>query len=156
MTTRLLVSSALDAECSGAHAGDDPRGLGGGLGGLRVSPRPPQAPRIVTVEEGGINPALLEALATRLKLFSSEWRIVICTLISPQPPSARAIAKRLGAEGGNVRRVTRALIQWRVLTRLPCGGLAVEADPEKWGPPDDAPAAKGTPSRRTGSDASRR
>lgn len=87
-------------------------------------------------ESSMIPGAFLEALATRLRLHRTEWRIVALILAAPGPVSARAIAKRLGIAYSPVKRSVRDLIAWRILERVPTG-IVFQPDPAKWGPPGD-------------------
>jgi DNA-binding MarR family transcriptional regulator len=51
----------------------------------------------------------LEALALRVKLHRTEWRVIAIVLSSPYPVSASSIAKRLGLDYGLVKRIVREL-----------------------------------------------
>ena len=76
----------------------------------------------------------LGALAIRVQLRRTEWRVIAIVLSSPCPVSASSIAKRLSLDYGLVKRVVRELVQWNILERTPAG-LAFQPDHERWGPP---------------------
>ncbi len=75
----------------------------------------------------------LEALAVRVKLHRSEWRVLAIVISSPEPTSAANIAKRLRLDYGLVKRVVRELVRWNLLERRP--GLTFQPDHTRWGPP---------------------
>ena len=75
----------------------------------------------------------LEALAVRVKLHRTEWRVVAIILSSPSPVSASIIAKRLRLDYGLAKRVVRELVRWNLLDRA--GGLTFQPDHTRWGPP---------------------
>jgi hypothetical protein len=80
-----------------------------------------------------VSAAWLEALAVRVKLHRTEWRVLAIIISSPHPVSARSVAKRLHVDYGLVKRVVRELIRWNLLDRA--GGLTFQPDHTRWGPP---------------------
>jgi len=74
----------------------------------------------------------LRALAVRVKLHRTEWRVLAIIISSPHPVSARSVAKRLHVDYGLVKRVVRELIRWNLLDRA--GGLTFQPDHTRWGP----------------------
>jgi len=82
----------------------------------------------------------LEALAVRVKLRRTEWRMIAIVLSSPDPVTASSLAKRFHLDYGLVKRVVRELIRWSILERTP-GGLRFQPDHTRWGPPRSREAA---------------
>ena len=80
-----------------------------------------------------VSAAWLEALAVRVKLHRTEWRVLAMVLSSPNPMSALSIAKRLHLDYGLVKRVVRELVRWNLLERT--AGLTFQPDHTRWGPP---------------------
>jgi len=80
-----------------------------------------------------VSAAWLEALAVRVKLRRTEWRVLAMILSSPKPMSALSIAKRLRLDYGLVKRVARELVLWSILERT--AGLTFQPDHTRWGPP---------------------
>ena len=76
----------------------------------------------------------LEALAVRVKLQRTEWRVLAIVLSSPSSVSAYAVAKRLRLDYGLVKRVVRELASWNIIERRP-RGLEFQPDHTRWGPP---------------------
>jgi excisionase family DNA binding protein len=76
----------------------------------------------------------LEALAIRVKLQRTEWRVLAIVLSSPARVSASTVAKRLHLDYGFVKRVVRELAQWNIVERT-SSGLAFQPDHTRWGPP---------------------
>ena len=76
----------------------------------------------------------LGALAVRVKLHRTEWRVLAIVISSPNPVSASGVARRLRLDYGLVKRVVRELISWNVLERTP-EGLRFQPDHTRWGPP---------------------
>ena len=76
----------------------------------------------------------LEALAVRVKLHRTEWRVIAIVLSSPYPVSASSVAKRLRLDYGLVKRVVRELVSWNILART-TAGLTVQPEHSHWGPP---------------------
>ncbi len=81
-----------------------------------------------------VSAAWLEALAVRVKLHRTEWRVLAMVLSSPNPMSALSIAKRLTLDYGLVKRSVRELVRWSILERTPAG-LRFQPDHTRWGPP---------------------
>ena len=77
---------------------------------------------------------LLEALAVRVKLQRTEWRVLAVVLSSPRPVSASSVATRLRLDYGFVKRVVRGLACWNIIERTALG-LRFQPDHTKWGPP---------------------
>ena len=75
----------------------------------------------------------LEALAVRVKLQRTEWRVLAIVLSSPSSVSAYAVAKRLRLDYGLVKRVVRELASWSIIERTPLG-LEFQPDHTRWGP----------------------
>ena len=88
----------------------------------------------VTSPRGVTVPGFLLAPLLRLRMSGTTWRIIITLLLSPQPMSARLIAKRTRRDYGLVKRVVRGLVAWKILERTP-DGLQVQRDTAHWGPP---------------------
>jgi DNA-binding MarR family transcriptional regulator len=82
----------------------------------------------------------LEALAVRVQLRRTEWRIIAIVLSSPAPVTASSLAKRFHLDYGLVKRVVRALIGWSILERT-SAGLRFQPDHTRWGPPRPREAA---------------
>jgi len=82
----------------------------------------------------------LEALAVRVKLRRTEWRMIAIVLSSPDPVTASSLAKRFHLDYGLVKRVVRELIRWNILERSP-SGLQFQPDHTRWGPPRPREAA---------------
>ncbi len=82
----------------------------------------------------------LEALAVRVKLRRTEWRMIAIVLSSPDPVTASSLAKRFHLDYGLVKRVVRELIRWSILERTPAG-LRFQPDHTRWGPPRPREAA---------------
>lgn len=76
----------------------------------------------------------LEALAVRVKLHRTEWRVIAIVLSSPCPVSASSVAKRLRLDYGLIKRVVRELARWGMLERTPAG-LRFQPDHTRWGSP---------------------
>jgi len=76
----------------------------------------------------------LEALAVRVKLRRTEWRMIAIVLSSPDPVTASSLAKRFHLDYGLVKRIVRELIGWNILERSP-SGLQFQPDHTRWGPP---------------------
>lgn len=76
----------------------------------------------------------LAALAVRVNLRKTEWRVLAIVLSSPSPVSALSIATRLRLDYGLVKRVVRELEAWRIIERTP-EGLRFQPDHTRWGPP---------------------
>ncbi len=81
----------------------------------------------------------LEALAVRIKLHRTEWRVLAIVISSPGPASAANIAKRLRLDYGLVKRAVRELVRWNLLERA--AGLTFQPDHTRWGPPRPREAA---------------
>src|SRR5712671_4857168 len=57
----------------------------------------------------------LGALAVRVKLHRTEWRVLAIVISSPNPVSASSVARRLRLDYGLVKRVVRELVLWNIL-----------------------------------------
>src|SRR5439155_25547664 len=97
----------------------------------------PPLPRKVTITVRG---EWLEALAVRVKLHRTEWRVIAIVLSAPRPVSASGVAKRLRLDYALVKRVVRELARWNILERTPTG-LRFQPDDTRWGPPRPRSAA---------------
>ena len=76
----------------------------------------------------------LEALALRVRLHRTEWRVLALVVSSPRPVSASSVAKRLRLDYGLVKRVVREVARWNMVERT-SAGLAFQPDHTRWGPP---------------------
>jgi hypothetical protein len=75
----------------------------------------------------------LGALAVRVRLNRTEWRVLAIVISSPNPVSASSVARRLRLDYGLVKRVVRELVLWNILERTP--RLTFQPDHTRWGPP---------------------
>ncbi len=82
----------------------------------------------------------LRALAVRVKLHRTEWRVLAIVISSPNAVSASSVARRLRLDYGLVKRLVRELIGWNILERSP-SGLQFQPDHTRWGPPRPREAA---------------
>jgi hypothetical protein len=87
---------------------------------------------------------VLHSLATKIRLSSSEWRVLALVLATSGPVKVFAMARDLRLPYSNTKRTTRALLRWHMLERSP-GGVRFQPDWTQWQP---APNGVPPPERR--------
>ena len=111
----------------------------GGAGCCAFGVDVPQRKRVDKESTAAVPGEWLEALAVRVKLHRTEWRVLAIVISSSGPASASNIAKRLRLDYGLVKRVVRELVLWNILRRT--AGLTFQPDHTRWGPPRPRPVA---------------
>ena len=83
----------------------------------------------------GTDPSPGDYLVSLLRRFSLSQRqqaVILVVLLSPDPLTSRAIARKTGLAYSHAKAIVRTLIAWGFLTRAP-RGVSFQSDPGRWG-----------------------